>query len=133
MNIFLSYVSVLIPLVILDLIWLMFLAKDFYLEKMGFLFSKTINIYPIIVFYPIYSIGILFLAVLPALSSGNYLEALWRGALLGFVAYSAYDLTNHATISNWPLSMTILDIIWGVFVTATVSVSAYFIIRLIQG
>jgi len=70
----------------------------------------------------------LLLAILPAVSSASWIEALWRGALLGLVAYGAYDLTNHATIAGWPLSMTLIDIAWGVVVTALTSVIAYFLI-----
>ena len=59
-------------------------------------------------------------------------RSLWRGALLGLVAYGAYDLTNHATIAGWPLSMTVVDIAWGATVTALTSVIAYFIITTLK-
>lgn len=128
MNIFLAYFATIIPLVLLDALWILVIAKKFYAEQMGFLFNTNINLMPIVIFYPLYTLGIVFLVVMPATISGTWVEAFWRGALLGLVAYGAYDLTNHATILNWPLLMTIVDMFWGVLVTATASTIAYFII-----
>jgi len=129
---FLSYIATLVPLVILDSLWILVIAKKFYATHMGFLFSKTINLIPIAVFYPIYTLGVLLLSVIPAVSSGSWVEALWRGALLGLVTYAAYDLTNQATIGGWPTVMTIVDIGWGIAVTALTSLAAYFIITAIK-
>ena len=86
------------------------------------------NITPALFFYPIYVLATLLLAVLPAVASGSWLEALWRGAVLGLAAYSAYDLTNQATLAGWPTKITLVDIFWGLSVTAITSVIAYFII-----
>ncbi len=132
MNYFLAYLATLIPLTILDALWILVLAKKFYAEQMGFLFSKSINLTPVAFFYPIYAFGVLLLAVLPAVSSASWMEALWRGALLGLVVYGAYDLTNHATIAGWPLTMTIVDMAWGMTVTALTSIVAYFIITALK-
>lgn len=128
MNILLVYFSTIIPLALLDAIWLIFISKDFYNKYLGFLFSKNINFTPIFFFYPIYALVMMFLVVLPAVQSRSMFEALWKGALLGLAAYSAYDLTNHATITNWPLTITLVDIGWGIFVTSASSVIAYLII-----
>ena len=97
---------------------------------MEFLFSKSINLVPVLVFYPIYAFGVMLLAVLPAVASGSWVEALWKGALIGLLAYGAYDLTNQATIANWPVLVTIIDIGWGIIVTSLTSVIAYFLINL---
>jgi uncharacterized membrane protein len=132
MNTLIAYVATLIPLLGLDALWILVLAKKFYAEQLGFLFSKTVNLVPVAFFYPIYALGVLFLAVMPAISSASWIEALWRGALLGLVAYGAYDLTNHATIANWPTTVTLVDIGWGMIVTALTSVIAYFIITALK-
>lgn len=129
MYIFLSYLAVLVPLVVIDGLWILYLAKDFYADKMGFLFQESANLTPVVFFYPIYALAVLLLAVMPAVSSSSWVEALWRGALLGLAAYGAYDLTNHATIANWPLSMTLTDILWGVFLTSSVSVIAFLVLK----
>ncbi len=132
MNLFISYIATLIPLLTLDALWILVIAKKFYVEQMGFLFSKSINLVPVVFFYPLYALGVLLLAVLPAVTATSWVGALWRGAVLGLVAYGAYDLTNHATISNWPLTMTLVDIAWGMVVTALTSVIAYFIITALK-
>jgi uncharacterized membrane protein len=132
MNYLLSYFAILLPLTLLDALWILVLAKNFYANQMGFLFTKSVNLIPILCFYPIYTLGILLLVILPATKSASGLEALWRGALLGLMAYGAYDLTNHATIANWPLTMTLVDIFWGVTVTGLTSLVAYFIISALK-
>ena len=132
MNYFFAYIATLIPLTLLDAFWILVLAKKFYADQMGFLFSKSINLVPVAFFYPLYALCVLVLVVMPAISSASWVEALWRGALLGLAAYGAYDLTNHATIANWPLSMTIVDMAWGITVTALTSVIAYFIITALK-
>jgi uncharacterized membrane protein len=128
MNYLVAYFSTLVPLVVLDALWILVLAKKYYADQMDFLFSKSINFAPVALFYPLYALGVLLLAVLPAVTSASWVEALWRGALLGLVAYGAYDLTNHATIANWPVTMTIVDMAWGMTVTALTSVIAYYLI-----
>lgn len=125
---FLYYLATLLPLIVLDALWITVIAKSFYATHMGFLFSKTVQIIPVAIFYPMYALAMLLLTVLPAVKSGSWVEALWRGALLGLAAYAAYDLTNHATIAKWPLAMTVVDIFWGTIVTAITSVIAYSII-----
>jgi uncharacterized membrane protein len=130
MKIIISYISTLITFIFLDAIWLGLVAKGFYAKQMGFLFSKSINFIPVLVFYPVYAFGVMILAVLPAFSSGSWLEALWKGALIGLLAYGAYDLTNQATIAGWPTLVTVIDIGWGIVVTGATSVIAYFLINL---
>lgn len=128
MKILLTYFATIIPLGILDGLWLAFIAKNFYAKHLGFLFSKTVNFAPIAVFYPLYAFAVMFLVVMPALEEQSLISALWKGALFGLAAYAAYDLTNHATIADWPLIITIVDIAWGAVVTGLASAAAYLII-----
>ncbi len=132
MNYLFSYLAILLPLTLLDALWILVLAKNFYAQHMGFLFTKTVNLIPIACFYPLYTLGILLLVILPATKSASAWEALWRGAVLGLMAYGAYDLTNHATIANWPLTMTIVDMLWGMTVTALTGLIAYLLITTFQ-
>lgn len=128
MRLITSYIFTLIPMAVIDALWIGLIAKGFYAKHMGFLFSKTPNIIPVIFFYPLYAAAVLYLAVMPAVDSKSWQEALIRGAVLGLAAYSAYDLTNHATIAKWPLVMTVTDIAWGMFVTSATSLIAYLLI-----
>ena len=128
MNYIIAYLAVIVPLGLLDALWILVLGKGFYAKHMGFLFTSPVNYAPIAFFYPIYALVVLVLVVMPAVSAGSFVQALGYGALLGLAAYGAYDLTNHATIANWPVVMTVVDMAWGMVVTALTSVIAYFLI-----
>ena len=80
-------------------------------------------------FYSIYLVGIVVFAVMPAARNGGWVSALLLGSLLGLVAYSTYDLTNLATFSRWPLVVTVVDMVWGTFITAVASLAGFVAIR----
>jgi uncharacterized membrane protein len=109
----------------IDMLWLGFFAKNFYKEKLGFIFTGEINWAAAVIFYLIYIGGILFFAVLPALREQNWATALLNGAVLGGLCYATYDLTNMATIKQWPLIVVVVDIIWGIVLTGGVSILTY--------
>lgn len=122
------YLATIVPLAVLDGLWILIVSKKFYATQLGFLFSKSVNLLPVVVFYPVYALALLLLAVMPAVAAQSWAAALWRGALLGLAAYGAYDLTNHATIANWPTIVTVVDMLWGIVVSAATSVIAYYLI-----
>ncbi len=109
----------------IDLIWLGVIAKNLYREKLGFILSSEVNWTAAIVFYLIYIAGILYFAVVPALNANDWQMALLNGAILGFLCYATYDLTNMATISRWPLQIVIIDIAWGTILTGSVSLVSF--------
>jgi uncharacterized membrane protein len=111
----------------IDMLWLGFFARGFYKEKLGFILSDKVNWAAAVIFYLIYIGGILFFAVLPALREQSWSIALLNGAVLGALCYATYDLTNMATISQWPLIVVIVDIIWGIVLTGSVSLLTYLI------
>ncbi|MBO0474988.1 DUF2177 family protein [Enterococcus ureasiticus] len=101
----------------LDFIWLLFIAKKIYQDYLGYLLGPT-KIIPAAVFYILYLIGILFFVIYPAIEKESLMYAISAGALLGVLCYGTYDLTNLSTIKDWPLFVTIIDLVWGGFVTA---------------
>ena len=101
--------------------------KDFYQMRLGHLMSPEIMWGAAIVFYIVYTIGLMFFATLPGIESGTLTQALILGAAFGFFAYATYDLTNQATLNNWPLVVTIVDIAWGTFLGACISGLGFFI------
>lgn len=123
-----TYITILISLLALDIAWIGFVAKSFYQKNLGFIMADKFAIIPAIIFYILYAFGIMYFVVNPALAAKSLSSAVFRGALLGLMAYGAYDLTNHATLAKWPLKVTVIDMAWGVFVTALVSTIAYLII-----
>jgi uncharacterized membrane protein len=109
----------------IDMLWLGFFARGFYKKNLGFILSDNVNWTAAVVFYLIYIGGILFFSVLPALRDQSWMIALINGAVLGGLCYATYDLTNMATISQWPLIVVIVDILWGVVLTGSVSLLTY--------
>jgi uncharacterized membrane protein len=112
----------------IDIVWIGLVANKFYHKEIGQLLKPNPNWPAAIVFYLIYIAGILFFAVIPNLDKGP-LRAAAYGALFGFIAYATYDLTNYATMKNWPLTITVVDLIWGTVLTGTVALISYFIAR----
>jgi uncharacterized membrane protein len=123
-----SYIVTLVSLLVLDGFWIGVIAKNFYHKYLGFIFAEKFVLWPAGIFYLLYAFGIVFFVVTPALEAKSIGMALMRGALLGLIAYATYDLTNQATISKWPVIITVVDIIWGAFVTMLVSGITYYVI-----
>ena len=112
---------------VIDMIWLGFVAKNFYQQQIGFLLKSNINWFAAIVFYLIFIFGLVVFVIYPALEKNLWWHALLFGALFGFITYATYDLTNLATIKDWPILVTIVDLIWGAVLAASVSMISYYI------
>jgi uncharacterized membrane protein len=112
---------------IIDLTWLGFVAKGFYQKHLGYLMRPQINWAAAILFYLLFIIGIVFFAVRPALESQSPMRALVYGAMFGFFAYATYDLTNLATVKDWPVIVTVIDLVWGTVLCGAVACGSYVI------
>jgi uncharacterized membrane protein len=105
-------------------------ARNFYREKIGHLMSDQVQWWAVAIFYPLFVTGLLVFVIQPALQSQmSLLRVVGLGAFFGGVAYAAYDLTNQATLKNWPLSMTLVDMAWGAFVAALAALVGVLIAR----
>ena len=113
----------------IDMIWLGFVAKGFYRNNLGQLLRPDVNWTAALVFYLLYIGGILIFATMPALEKNSLYQAVVLGGLFGFFAYATYDLTNLATLKDWPLNVVIVDIIWGIVLTASVAAASFLIGR----
>jgi uncharacterized membrane protein len=114
---------------IIDLLWLGVIAKPFYRRNLKFILSDDVNWAAAIVFYLIYIAGILFFSVRPAILNASFGQAAILGALFGFFTYATYDLTNMATIKDWPLVIVIVDIVWGISLCTLVACVSFLISR----
>lgn len=112
---------------VIDLVWLTLVAKNFYAKHLGFLMTKNPNFVAALIFYLIFIGGLVFFVITPALDKRMWTHALFAGIFFGLVTYATYDLTNLATIRDWPLLVAIIDLMWGMFVSAAVSVATYFL------
>jgi uncharacterized membrane protein len=113
----------------IDMAWLGFIAKNLYRKYLGSFLSDTVNWTAAIIFYLLFIIGIFYFAILPAVEKNSLAKAILSGALFGFFTYATYDLTNLATLKNWPLPIVFIDIAWGAVLTGLVSTAGYFIVK----
>ncbi|MBC1727048.1 DUF2177 family protein [Listeria seeligeri] len=111
---------------IFDLFWLLVVSKKMYEHFIGDLMGD-VRIFPAVIFYVIYVIGVTFFVLIPGTEKGSVGYVILAGALFGLICYATYDLTNLATLKDWPVAMTVIDLIWGTAVTTVTSVIVYFI------
>ncbi len=111
---------------LIDMLWLGIVAKDFYKRHLGYLMRPQVNWAAAISFYLLFIIGIVIFAIKPALEMQSPGRALVYGALFGFFTYATYDLTNLATVKDWPLVVTIVDLAWGSALCSIVAAASYF-------
>lgn len=131
-QIIISYVLTTIAFLIIDLIWLGVIAKDLYRKYLGSFLSENVNWTAAIIFYLLYIVGISIFAIYPAVNKDSIVKAILLGGLFGFFCYATYDLTNLATLKDWPLKIVFIDIIWGAILTASVSVSGFYIVKFLK-
>lgn len=109
------------------MVWLGFIAKNFYRAQIGHLMKTDINWLAACIFYAIFLFGLTVFVIVPALERKSFVYALSLGALFGLVTYATYDLTNLAVAKDWPLLVTIVDLVWGTALSAAVASLTYLI------
>jgi len=122
-----SYIAASGLFFIVDMVWLSIMASRFYRPTLGDMALSGVNVAPAIAFYILYPIGLVIFAILPGLRSGSMTTALLCGALFGFFTYATYDLTNQATLRNWTIQLTLVDIVWGSALAAAAAMAGYLI------
>jgi uncharacterized membrane protein len=115
------YLATLAVFFAIDILWLGFVARTFYQRHLGFLLAPSPNWLAAILFYLLFVVGILVFVVVPALKEGSIMATVLRAALFGLITYSAYDLTNQATVRDWPVIVTVVDMVWGTVLSSAVS------------
>jgi uncharacterized membrane protein len=115
------YFVLLIAFFAIDMAWLGLVARSFYQKYLGFLMAPSPNWLVAILFYLLFIVGILFFVVAPGLESNSIKVILLRAALFGLITYATYDLTNLATLKDWPVLLTVVDMLWGMFLSVSVS------------
>lgn len=121
-----TYFGMMAAFVVIDALWLGVIAKDLYKKNIGHLMTENIIWGSAAAFYLLYLAGIIYFAVLP---SGSLGKAMLSGALLGGLCYATYDLTNWATLKNWPWNIVVIDIVWGMLITGICAGVGYWIYK----
>ena len=114
------YFATLIAFLAIDIVWLGLIARTVYQKYLGFLLTPTINWIAAVLFYLLFILGILVFVVVPGLENNSLKVTLLRAALFGLITYATYDLTNLATVKNWPVLITVMDIAWGTVLSVVV-------------
>lgn len=125
-----AYAATAVAFFALDFIWLSTATPRLYQPLLGTLLAPQPSLMIAAAFYIFYVVGLVVFAVLPAANAGSWLMALGLGALLGLVAYGTYDITNLATLRDWPLAVSLIDLAWGTFVSASAAFAGYWVLRL---
>lgn len=112
---------------VVDMIWLGVIARGFYRKALEPLLAPNINWTAAIVFYFLFLVGILIFALLPGLEKRSLSHTMLMAAIFGFIAYATYDLTNLATLRDWPVMLSIVDMIWGSFLSTSTATLTYLI------
>lgn len=109
----------------MDMVWLALIARNFYKNQIGFLMKPEVDWTAAIIFYLLFLVGLVVFVIEPAVEKKEWMMALGRGALFGLITYATYDLTNLATLKDWPFTVVWVDMIWGTVLAAGVSVITY--------
>jgi len=128
-SVLVAWIAAVLTFLVLDGIWLGIVARDFYMSRLGDLMRQPVAVAPAAAFYLCYAAGIVFLAVRPLQADVTLTSVALHGAVVGFLAYGTYDMTNLATIRDWPAVVSFVDLVWGTCLTATVAVAAAIAVR----
>ena len=124
MNIAIAYALTLIVFAVIDTLWLGLMGDRLYRPLIGAVLADSFRLVPAIAFYALYAAGLTLFAIMPGLGEGGWKKALIWGGLLGLFAYGTYDLTNLATLKTWSLKLSLIDMAWGMVVSASASAAA---------
>ena len=119
------YLVTLIVFFAIDMVWLGLVARTFYRKYLGFLMAPSPNWLAAIIFYLLFIVGILVFVVVPGLEANSLKTTLLRAALFGLITYATYDLTNLATVKDWPVLITVVDMAWGTALSVMVSLGSF--------
>jgi len=121
------YFATLIAFLAIDMVWLGLVARTFYRNYLGFLLTPTTNWAAALLFYLLFILGILVFVVVPGLQANSLKATLLRAALFGLVTYATYDLTNLATVKDWPVLITVIDMAWGTVLSVLVGYISFIV------
>ena len=125
MKIAIAYAASAVTFLLMDAVWLGFIAKPWYQSGLGHLMAAKVNLTAALAFYALYILGLWFFAIKAAWLGGDWRTAAFLGAAYGFFAYATYDLTNLATLRDVSVKIALIDLAWGTFVSAIAATAGF--------
>ncbi len=126
------YLIALVVFVLIDGVWLGFISKNLYSKELSHLLTNNPNWTAAVIFYLLFLVGLVYFVINPGIEQESIKTILISGALFGLIIYATYDLTNLATLKEWPVKITIIDLIWGTSLSTVVSTVTYYIYMMIK-
>lgn len=126
LKIWAAYLSTALVMLVIDLVWLGIIAKPMYQAGIGHLMTDKPNLIAAFFFYALFPIGLMVFAILPESASTSWQRTAWLAAMFGFFAYATYDLSNLATLKNYPLQLALVDMLWGSLLSAVAATAGKF-------
>ncbi|HSR03282.1 MAG TPA: DUF2177 family protein [Proteiniclasticum sp.] len=120
------YLMTLVIFFLVDIVWLGVISKKLYKEYLGHLMGP-VNWPAALIFYALFIAGLVFFVITPAIEKESLVYAITVGAFFGLITYGTYDLTNLATLKDWPVTITVIDLIWGTFLNAATAGITYYV------
>lgn len=123
------YLTTMLVFFLVDILWLGVISKKLYRDYLGHLMAPNVNWAPALIFYALFIAGLVFFVINPALAKNSLKYAILAGGFFGLIAYGTYDLTNLATLKDWPLNITIIDLIWGTFLNGATAAITFIAVK----
>ena len=121
MNYIKMYIIAFFVFLIIDAVWLGIISKNLYKKELGHLMSKKPNFIAAGLFYLLFLVGLVYFVINPSIINNDLSKLFISSGLFGLITYATYDLTNLATLKDWPLKITIIDLLWGTTLSILVS------------
>jgi len=113
-----AYAATFVTMLLIDMLWLGVIARSMYQSGIGHLMADKPNLPVAALFYLLFPAGLVIFAVQPQAGTPGWATTAGMAALFGFIAYATYDLTNLATLRDWPWHLALIDMAWGTAVSA---------------
>ena len=114
---------------LVDVLWLSTVATDLYDDQLGALRAASPVVGAAVLVYVVLLAGLVHFVIHPAVRAGSWVQAWLTGAFFGLVVYGVYELTNLAVLDGWPVALVAIDMAWGTFLSAVVSLLTYAVVQ----
>lgn len=126
------FILALVTLVVIDSIWLGFIAKSLYFKHYGSWLRLAhgelqLNWWAAALVYLLMALALM-VFVIPMAHQSSF-NALLYGAILGAVLYGVYNFTCLAIFKDWPVTMAFVDWAWGTVLLATSALITHYAAR----